>query len=67
MNTANTFKAGHRLRVEISSSNFPRFARNMNSMEPHWEQETPTVARNAVHYGADYPSRIVLDVIPGAR
>lgn len=64
MNTANTFKKGHRIRLEISSSNFPRFARNLNTMEPHYEQAAPVVAGNRVHFGAGHPSQVVLDVLP---
>ena len=61
--TSNLFRAGHRIRVEISSSNFPRFARNLN-MGTHNARETEhRIARNAVHHGPDHPSRIVLTVV----
>ncbi|EED34396.1 X-Pro dipeptidyl-peptidase C-terminal domain protein [Luminiphilus syltensis NOR5-1B] len=65
MNTANTFKQGHRIRVEVSSSNFPRFSRNMNTMTPHYEQEDPFVARNSVYFGEKYPSQVLFDVRGG--
>lgn len=63
MQTANVFKAGHRIRLEISSSNFPRFARNLNTGGPNHLAEEPVVARNAVHHGPEHPSRLVLMVL----
>ena len=61
--TSNLFRAGHRIRVEISSSNYPRFARNLN-MGTHNARETEhRIARNAVHHGPEHPSRIELTVI----
>ena len=63
LETSNLFRAGHRIRVEISSSNYPRFARNLN-MGTHNARETVhRIARNAVHHGPDHPSRIVLTVV----
>ena len=57
-------KAGHRLRVEISSSNFPRFDRNPNTGAPlGWDARLET-ARQTVHHTADHPSHILLPVIP---
>jgi putative CocE/NonD family hydrolase len=62
--TANVFKRGHRLRVDISSSNFPRFDVNPNSGEPLNEHRQTNIATNTVYHSAEYPSRIVLPTIP---
>lgn len=67
MATANRFAAGHRIRVEITSSNFPIYARNLNTAEPAHLQETPVIAENAVHHSAEHPSRIVLPVLAARR
>src|SRR5690606_4832772 len=62
--TANLFRAGHRLRVEISSSNFPRFDRNLNTGEPIGDDASPRVARQRVLHDAAHPSHILLPIIP---
>jgi putative CocE/NonD family hydrolase len=62
--TSNVFKAGHRIRLEISSSNFPRFSRNLNTDEPVPSATTIRVATNTVYHDADHPSHILLPVIP---
>lgn len=61
--TANVFGAGHRLRIEISSSNFPRYDRNLNTGGANHDESEWRVARNAVHHSAEHPSRIVLRVL----
>ena len=61
--TSNVFLPGHRLRIEISSSNFPRFERNLNTGGNNFTASKPAVARNRVHHSADYPSRIIIPVI----
>ena len=63
--TANCFKAGHRIRVDISSSNFPRFDANPNSGEPMGRERRIVVADNTVFHCPEYPSSIVLPVIAG--
>lgn len=55
--------AGHRLRLEVSSSNFPRFDRNLNTGGNNYDEVTWKVAKNAVHHSAAYPSRLVLPVV----
>lgn len=62
--TANRFHRGHRLRLEVSSSNFPRFARNPNNgvAPTKATQADLTRARQTVHHDADHPSRLVLPV-----
>lgn len=62
--TSNLFKKGHRLRVDISSSNFPRFDVNPNTGEPLNQHRRQVVAVNTVHHDADHPSHIVLPVVP---
>lgn len=61
--TGNYFGAGHRLRVEVSSSNFPRFDRNLNVGGNNAEATRWVTATNAVHHSAAYPSRLVLPVV----
>jgi predicted acyl esterase len=65
MITANTFKAGHRVRVEVSSSNFPRYDRNLNTGGNNFDESEPVVARNRVHHGPERLSRIRLPVTGG--
>lgn len=62
--TSNVFKAGHRIRVEVSSSSFPRFARNLNTGGDIATETRPVVANNAVQHGPEHPSRIVLTTVP---
>lgn len=61
---SNVFKAGHRIRVDISSSNFPRFDVNPNTGEPLGRSTAWQVAVNTVHHNAICPSHIVLPIIP---
>ncbi|MFQ5526396.1 MAG: CocE/NonD family hydrolase [Thermoanaerobaculia bacterium] len=63
MSTSNTFKTGHRIRLEISSSNFPRFARNLNTGGNNYDESEPVVAINTVHHSANHPSQIRLPVV----
>ena len=65
MNTSNWFAPGHRIRIEISSSNFPRFDRNMNTGGDNYSETEGVVANNAVHHSGLYPSKIELTVVPG--
>jgi len=62
--TSNIFKKGHRIRVDVSSSNFPRFDVNPNTGEPLNRNRRQVVAVNTVHHDADHPSHIVLPVVP---
>jgi uncharacterized protein len=63
MTTSNYFAAGHRLRVEISSSNFPRFDRNLNTGGNNYDESSGVVAHNSVHHSAAYPSKVTLSVV----
>ena len=62
--TANLFKAGHRIRLDISSSNFPRFDVNPNTGEPEGMARLQRVATNTVHVDRDRPSHVVLPIVP---
>ena len=62
--TSNVFKAGHRIRLEISSSNFPRFDRNLNTGEPVGQGTAMRPATQTILHDREYPSHIVLPVIP---
>lgn len=62
--TSHVFKSGHRLRVEISSSNFPRFDRNLNTKDRVGFGTTPRVAEQTVYHSEQYPSHILLPVVP---
>jgi uncharacterized protein len=54
---------GHQLRIEISSSNFPRYDRNLNTGGNNYDETQGVVAHNAVHHSAQYPSSITLSVV----
>jgi putative CocE/NonD family hydrolase len=61
-NTAVAFLKGHRIRVSVSSSNWPRFDVNPNTGGLLFDQSDPVVANNRVHADADHPSALVLPV-----
>ena len=63
LNTSNLFEAGHRIRVEISSSNFPRFDRNLNTGGNNYDESEGVVAHNRVHHSREYPSSVELTVV----
>ena len=63
LTTSNYFEAGHRIRIEVSSSNFPRFDRNLNTGGKNYDESKGVVARNAVHHSRQYPSEIKLTVV----
>lgn len=62
--TSMVFKAGHKIRLEVSSSNFPRFDRNPNTGGKIATEKKTMVARQTVYHGLDTPSRLVLPIIP---
>jgi uncharacterized protein len=63
MNTSNYFEAGHKIRIEVSSSNFPRFDRNLNTGGHNFDETETLVAHNAVHHSKLYPSGVTLTVV----
>ncbi len=62
--TANVFKKGHRIRVDISSSNFPRWDVNPNTGEPLGKHRRSITVDNTIYHSEEYPSQIVLPVVP---
>jgi putative CocE/NonD family hydrolase len=62
MSTSNYFQKGHRIRIEVSSSNFPRFDRNMNTGGNNYDETEGVTATNAIHHSRQYPSQIRLPV-----
>jgi hypothetical protein len=61
--TANEFKKGHRIRLDISSSNFPRFDVNPNTGEPLGMSRRTVIADNSVYHDARHPSHVVLSIV----
>ena len=62
--TSNVFLAGHKLRLEVSSSNFPRFDRNMNSGEEQAHATRMVKATNVVYHDKARPSALIVPVVP---
>ena len=61
--TSNIFVQGHRIRLDVSSSNFPRFDVNPNTGEPLGLNVRTQVAINTIHHSADWPSHVVLPMV----
>jgi uncharacterized protein len=66
MTTSNFFDVGHRIRIEISSSNFPRFDRNLNTGGNNYGETTGVIAHNVVHHSKQYPSEVKITVVRNA-
>ena len=64
MSTSYEFKEGHRIRVEIASSKFPQYMRNLNTGGNNYDETEGVTAHNSLHHSAEYPTRIVLPVVP---
>jgi putative CocE/NonD family hydrolase len=62
--TSNVFRTGHRLRLELSSSNFPRFDRNLNTGELAANSATWVTATNTIFHDKIHPSALILPVVP---
>lgn len=62
--TANVFRVGHRLRLEVTSSSFPRFSRNLNHGGNPETSQVVVVATNTIHHDRDRPSALILPVVP---
>jgi putative CocE/NonD family hydrolase len=62
--TSNIFKRGHRIRLDVSSSNFPRFDINPNTGEPLNDYRQTKIAINTVYHDASRPSQLILPVVP---
>ncbi len=63
MATSNYFAPGHRIRIEISSSNFPRFTRNLNTGGNNFDETEAVIAHNKIHHNNEYPSQIRLPIM----
>ena len=61
--TSNYFLPGHRLRVEVSSSSFPRFERNLNTGGRNYDESKGVAAHSAVHHSAAHPSSVTITVV----
>jgi len=62
--TSNVFRRGHRLRLEISSSNFPRFDRNTNTGDDLAHATRLVSAVNTIRHDKEYPSALILPIVP---
>jgi hypothetical protein len=63
LSTSNYFAPGHSVRIEVSSSNFPRFTRNLNTGGRNYDETEGVVAHNRVYHSAEYPSQIRIPVM----
>ena len=61
--TAYLFNEGHSLRIDISSSNFPRFETNPNTGDALWANDTTYIANNSIHVSSTYPSKISIPTV----
>jgi hypothetical protein len=61
--TSTYFAPGHRLRIDISSSDFPRFDRNLNTGGNNYDESQGVIAHNEIHHSAEYPSSVTLSVV----
>ncbi len=65
--TSNVFKAGHRIRLYVSSSSFPRFNRNLNTGEPNARATRAVMARQTVYHDGDRRSALVPPIVEATR
>lgn len=61
---ANVFKKGHRIRIDVSSSNYPRFDVNPNTGDPLGDYRHMVPADNTIYHESAHPSHVILPVIP---
>jgi putative CocE/NonD family hydrolase len=64
--TSNVFKAGHRIRLQITSSNFPRWDRNPNTGHPFGKNAELSPAEQSILHDQEHPSQVVLPLVPVA-
>lgn len=67
MNTSNYFLPGHKIRLEVSSSNFPRFDRNLNTGGNNYDETVGLVAHTTIHHSHQYPSSITMSIAPAKQ
>jgi len=65
--TSNYFKPGHQIRLDITSSNFPRYDRNMNTGGNNYDETDTVIAVNKIHFSKKHPSHVILPIIPENR
>jgi hypothetical protein len=63
LSTSNYFAEGHQIRIEVSSSNFPRFERNLNTGGNNYDESKGVVAHNKVHHSSKHPSQVRLPLV----
>ncbi len=63
MTTSIEFQKGHRIRVEVTSSNFPKFVRNLNTGGNNYDEKVGVIAHNTIHHSDEHPSYLVLPVV----
>lgn len=63
MTTSIEFQKGHRIRVEVTSSNFPKFVRNLNTGGNNYDEKDGVIAHNTIHLSSENPSYLVLPII----
>ncbi len=63
LSTSNYFGPGHRIRIEVSSSNFPRFERNLNTGGNNYDEVRGVIANNQVYHSEEHPSQIRLPIV----
>ena len=63
-NTCQMFKSGHRIRLEISSSAFPKYPRNLNTGEPLGQSTKIMTAQQTIYHDAQHPSHVTLPIVP---
>ena len=61
--TANYFGPGHRVRLEVSSSSFPRFDRNLGTGGNNYDESEWVIAENTLHHSKEYPSHLLLPIV----
>jgi uncharacterized protein len=64
MVTGNHFPAGHRIRLDVTSSNFPTYERNLNTGGNNYDETSWVTAQNSIHHSSAHPSHVVLPIIP---
>jgi putative CocE/NonD family hydrolase len=63
-NTCQMFKTGHRIRLEISSSAFPKYSRNLNTGEALGRSDKIVTANQTIYHDAQHPSHVTLPIVP---
>ena len=65
--TSQYFAKGHRVRLQVSSSNFPNYERNLNTGGNNYDETSWVVAENTIYHSPENPSHLLLPVIPTAE